>query len=172
MSRAARDAPARARLGAWLLLYCERTESRCRFAMLCDFKFSKREPARRIEPPCSDAEPLVRVAGTTLVRLVRTTAALRSASAASRRITPNAALRVLTRLEITNVHFAFLFICHNTFLGLLFLFSGCVSRAEELPSAGHLFVWNQVIQADQLLFRRLLPLSSTLPGSGVLFFLR
>jgi hypothetical protein len=104
------------------------------------------------------------VARAALVRLARATAACR--------ISPYSALRVLAWFKVAHVYFVFLFVRHNTFLGLLFLFSGCVSRAEELPSARHLFVWNQVIQADQLLFRRLLPLSSTLPGFGVLFFLR
>jgi hypothetical protein len=49
---------------------------------------------------------------------------------------------------------------------------GCVSRAEKLPSPYDLLVWDQVVQTDQLIFRTLLPLSSTLSRIGVLFFLR
>jgi hypothetical protein len=60
----------------------------------------------------------------------------------------SATLCVLIRLEVAHVHFVFLFIWHNTFPLLLVLFSGCVSRAEELSSARHLFIWNQVVQAD------------------------
>ena len=55
---------------------------------------------------------------------------------------------------------------------VVFLVLGCVSRAEKLPSSYNLFVWDQVVQTDQLIFRTLLPLSSTLPRICVLFFLR
>jgi len=60
------------------------------------------------------------------------------------------------------------------FLSLLvvFLVLGCASRAEIPAAANDLFVWDQVIQTDQLIFRTLLPLSSTLPRICVLFFLR
>ena len=61
-----------------------------------------------------------------------------------------------------------------TFLSLLvvFLVLDCVSRAEILAAANDLFVWDQVVQTDQLIFRTLLSLSSTLPRICVLFFLR
>ena len=49
---------------------------------------------------------------------------------------------------------------------------GSVSRAEILAAANDLFVWDQVVQTDQLIFRTLLPLSPTLPRICVLFFLR
>src|SRR5437764_3530607 len=55
---------------------------------------------------------------------------------------------------------------------VVFLVLGCVSRAEILAAANDLFVWDQVVQTDQLIFRTLLPLSSTLPRICVLFFLR
>src|ERR1041385_4515348 len=55
---------------------------------------------------------------------------------------------------------------------VVFLVLGCVSRAEQLPSPYDLFIWDQVVQTDQLIFRTLLPVSSTLPRIGVLFFLR
>src|SRR5207237_9597684 len=63
---------------------------------------------------------------------------------------------------------------HITFLSWLvgFLVLGCVSRAEILAAAYDLLVWDQVVQTDQLIFRTLLPLSSTLPRICVLFFLR
>src|SRR5205823_13787591 len=63
---------------------------------------------------------------------------------------------------------------HITFLSLLvvFLVLGCVSRAEIFAAAYNLLVWDQVVQTDQLIFRTLLPLSSTLPRICVLFFLR
>jgi hypothetical protein len=75
-------------------------------------------------------------------------ATLRRAGTALCQASTTAALRVLVRLEIAHIHFVFLLVCHNSFLNFLLLFSGCVSRAEELPSAGHLLIWNQVIQAD------------------------
>ena len=53
-----------------------------------------------------------------------------------------------------------------------FLVLGCASRAEIMPSSDDLFVWDQVIQTDQLILRTLLPLSSTLPRICVLLFLR
>src|SRR5205814_9764681 len=73
-----------------------------------------------------------------------------------------------------NLRFVFLLFAHITFLSLLvvFLVLGCVSRAEILAAANDLFVWDQVVQTDQLIFRTLLPLSSTLPRICVLFFLR
>src|SRR5436190_24309970 len=55
---------------------------------------------------------------------------------------------------------------------VVFLVLGCVSRAEQLPSPYDLFVWDQVVQTDQLIFRTLLPLSTTLPRICVLLFLR
>ena len=55
---------------------------------------------------------------------------------------------------------------------VVFLVLGCVSRAEIFAPAHDLLVWDQVIQTDQLIFRTLLPLSSTLPRICVLFFLR
>src|SRR4029077_20601080 len=55
---------------------------------------------------------------------------------------------------------------------VVFLVLGCASRAEIPAAANDLFVWDQVIQTDQLIFRTLLPLSSTLPRICVLFFLR
>ena len=55
---------------------------------------------------------------------------------------------------------------------VVFLVLGCFSRAEELLSPDDLLVWDQVVQTDQLIFGTLLPLSSTLPGICVLFFLR
>ena len=55
---------------------------------------------------------------------------------------------------------------------VVFLVLGCVSRAEIFAPAYDLLVWDQVVQTDQLIFRTLLPLSSTLPRICVLFFLR
>ena len=55
---------------------------------------------------------------------------------------------------------------------VVFLVLGCVSRAEIFAPANDLFVWDQVVQTDQLIFRTLLPLSSTLPRICVLLFLR
>ena len=88
-----------------------------------------------------------------------------------------ATLGVFVWLQIThiNLRFVFLFFAHITFLSLLvvFLVLGCVSRrAEKLPSPYDLLVWDQVVQSDQLISRTLLPLSFTLSGIGVLFFLR
>jgi hypothetical protein len=57
-------------------------------------------------------------------------------------------------------------------LSVVFLVLGCVSRAEIFAPAYDLLVWDQVVQTDQLIFRTLLPLSSTLPRICVLFFLR
>src|SRR5438105_12779854 len=86
------------------------------------------------------------------------------------------ALGVFSWLQIThiNLRFVFLLFAHITFLSLLvvFLVLGCVSRAEIFAPAHDLLVWDQVIQTDQLIFRTLLPLSSTLPRICVLFFLR
>src|SRR5207248_9021150 len=67
----------------------------------------------------------------------------------------------------------FFFFCSliSPFL-VVFLVLGCVSRAEQLPSPYDLFVWDQVVQTDQLIFRTLLPLSTTLPRICVLLFLR
>jgi hypothetical protein len=79
-------------------------------------------------------------------------------------------------LQIThiNLRLVFLLFAHITFLSLLvvFLVLGCVSRAEIFAAAYNLLVWDQVVQTDQLIFRTLLPLSSTLPRICVLFFLR
>src|SRR6476661_3205300 len=87
-----------------------------------------------------------------------------------------AAFGVFGRLQVThiNLRFVFLFFAHITFLSLLvvFLVLGCVSRAEIFAAANDLFVWDQVVQTDQLIFGTLLPLSSTLPRIRVLFFLR
>ena len=87
-----------------------------------------------------------------------------------------AAFGVFGRLQIThfNLRFVFFLFAHITFLSLLvvFLVLGCASRAEILAAANDLFVWDQVVQTDQLIFRTLLPLSSTLPRICVLFFLR
>src|SRR6476620_11934891 len=55
---------------------------------------------------------------------------------------------------------------------VVFLVLGCASRAEIFAAANDLFIWDQVVQTDQLIFRTLLPLSSTLPRIRVLFFLR
>ena len=86
------------------------------------------------------------------------------------------ALGVFSWLQIThiNLRFVFLLFAHITFLSLLvvFLVLGCVSRAEIFAAAYNLLVWDQVVQTDQLIFRTLLPLSSTLPRICVLFFLR
>ena len=54
---------------------------------------------------------------------------------------------------------------------VVFLVLG-VSLAEVFAAANDLLVWDQVVQTDQLIFGTLLPLSSTLPGICVLFFLR
>src|SRR5438874_8527555 len=87
-----------------------------------------------------------------------------------------ATLGVFGWLQIThiNLRFVFLFFAHITFLSLLvvFLVLGCVGRAEIFAAAYDLLVWDQVVQTDQLIFRTLLPLSSTLPRICVLFFLR
>jgi hypothetical protein len=87
-----------------------------------------------------------------------------------------ATLGVFVWLQITHINlwFVFLFFAHITFLSLLVvsLVLGCASRAEIPAAANDLFVWDQVIQTDQLIFRTLLPLSSTLPRICVLFFLR
>ena len=87
-----------------------------------------------------------------------------------------ATLGVLFWLQITyiNLRFVFFLFAHITFLSLLvvFLVLGCVSRAEILAAAYDLLVWDQVVQTDQLIFRTLPPLSSTLPRIRVLFFLR
>lgn len=86
------------------------------------------------------------------------------------------ALGVFSWLQIThiNLRFVFLLFAHITFLSLLvvFLVLGCVSRAEIFAPAYDLLVWDQVVQTDQLIFRTLLPLSSTLPRICVLLFLR
>src|SRR4030095_11488992 len=55
---------------------------------------------------------------------------------------------------------------------VVFLVLGCVSRAEYLAPPYDLLVGDQVDQTDQLIFRTLLPLSSTLPRICVLLFLR
>jgi len=85
-----------------------------------------------------------------------------------------ATLGVFFWLQIThiNLRFVFLLFAHITFLSLLVvsLVLGCASRAEIFAAAYDLFVWDQVVQTDQLIFRTLLPLSSTLPGICVLFF--
>src|SRR5437588_7748414 len=87
-----------------------------------------------------------------------------------------AAFGVFRRLQVTHINllFVFIFFTHLTFLSLLVvsLVLGCVSRAEKLPSPYDLLVWDQVVQTDQLIFRTLLPLSTTLPRICVLFFLR
>ena len=87
-----------------------------------------------------------------------------------------ATLGVFGWLQIThiNLRFVFLLFAHITFLSLLvvFLVLGCVSRAEIFAAAYNLLVWDQVVQTDQLIFRTLLPLSSTLPRICVLLFLR
>src|SRR5438552_18559121 len=87
-----------------------------------------------------------------------------------------ATLGVFGRLQIThiNLRFVFLLFAHITFLSVLVvsLVLGCASRAEIFAAAYDLFVWDQVVQTDQLIFRTLLPLSSTLPRICVLFFLR
>ena len=87
-----------------------------------------------------------------------------------------ATLGVFVWFQIThvNLRFIFLLFAHITFLSLLVvsLVLGCVSRAEKLPSPYDLLVWDQVVQTDQLIFRTLLPLSTTLPRICVLFFLR
>ena len=87
-----------------------------------------------------------------------------------------ATLGVFGWLQIThiNLRFVFLLFAHITFLSLLvvFLVLGCVSRAEIFAAAYDLLVWDQVVQTDQLIFRTLLPLSSTLPRICVLLFLR
>ena len=96
--------------------------------------------------------------------------------AGSRGLATIATLSVFVWLQIThiNLRFVFLFFAHITFLSLLVvsLVLGCASRAEIPAAANDLFVWDQVIQTDQLIFRTLLPLSSTLPRICVLFFLR
>ena len=63
----------------------------------------------------------------------------------------HAALGVFSRFEITDVNFLFLLFAHITFLSCVFGL-GCVSRAEQLPSPYDLFVWDQVLQTDQLIF--------------------
>ncbi len=87
-----------------------------------------------------------------------------------------ATLGVFFWLQIThiNLRFVFFLFAHITFLSLLvvFLVLGCVSRAEIFAAAYDLLVWDQVVQTDQLIFRTLPPLSSTLPRICVLFFLR
>jgi hypothetical protein len=83
---------------------------------------------------------------------------------------------VFVWLQITHINlwFVFFLFAHITFLSCLvvFLVLGCASRAEILAAANDLFIWDQVVQTDQLIFRTLLPLSSTLPRIRVLFFLR
>src|SRR2546423_14782904 len=88
-----------------------------------------------------------------------------------------AALGIFLGLEVTYFALIFLFFllfAHITFLSLLvvFLVLGCVSRAEIFAAAYNLLVWDQVVQTDQLIFRTLLPLSSTLPRICILLFLR
>lgn len=132
-----------------------------------------------VGPLCSAIALLVAAAAARLGRMSAaslggvTAAALglRFVASASNLCTP-ATLRVLVRLEVAHVHFVFLLVCHMSFQLFVFLVWSCVSRAEELPSAGDLLAWNQVIELDQFLFRTLLPLSSTLAGFGVLSFLR
>src|SRR6185295_10113338 len=83
---------------------------------------------------------------------------------------------VFVWLQIThiNLRFVFFLFAHFTFPSCLvvFLVLGCASRAEIFAAANDLFIWDQVVQTDQLIFRTLLPLSSTLPRIRVLFFLR
>ena len=85
-----------------------------------------------------------------------------------------AAFGVLLRFEVTDFAFVFLLFAHGVgWLLVFWVVVSCVSRAEETPStADDLFIGEQVIQANQLLFRTLLPLSTRLTGIGVFFFLR
>jgi hypothetical protein len=154
MSRAAGSAPARAARGMATTSCCGKS---------CLRRIEKSQVARRI--------------GTAVRRWSMITGLLVPAFDAGSRGMATATLGVFVWLQIThiNLRFVFLFFAHITFLSLLvvFLVLGCVSRrAEKLPSPHDLLVWDQVVQTDQLIFRTLLPLSSTLPRICVLFFLR
>lgn len=113
-------------------------------------------------PPCGTSERLLVGFVGALHAFLRTTVA---------------ALGIFLGLEVTYfalIFLIFVFFAHITFLDSLVvsLVLGCVSRAEIFATAYDLLVWDQVVQTDQLIFRTLLPLSSTLPRICVLFFLR
>jgi len=154
MSRAAESTPARAARGMATTSCCGKS---------CLRRTEKSQVARRI--------------GTAVRRWSMITGLLVPAFDAGSRGMATATLGVFVWLQIThiNLRFVFLFFAHITFLSFLvvFLVLGCVSRrAEKLPSPYDLLVWDQVVQTDQLIFRTLLPLSSTLPRICVLLFLR
>ena len=153
MSRAAGSTPARAARGMATTSCCGKS---------CFRRTEKSQVARRI--------------GTAVRHWPMITGLLVPAFDAGSRGGTIATLGVFVWLQIThiNLRFVFLFFAHITFLSLLVvsLVLGCASRAENFAAAYDLFVWDQVVQTDQLIFRTLLPLSSTLPRICVLFFLR
>src|SRR4030095_11073682 len=97
-----------------------------------------------------------------------------------RRLAGSCHHRHLWRLCLASDHAHQLAVCLSSLRSYLpflvclvvFLVLGCASRAEKIAAAYNLLVWDQVVQTDQLIFRTLLPLSSTLPRICVLFFLR